>query len=88
MQISQHPNIGPFYGLQATANCIWFNWNLYLMSKENMKDVKDLSAAQCFLEEFHGKSVKPPMILLYSVLTSKIVFGILSHFLWNSATEN
>lgn len=57
IQMSQHPNMGPFSGLQATANCIKFNWNRYFRSKENMKDDRDLSDAQCFFEEFQGNGV-------------------------------
>lgn len=57
MQMSQHPKIGPFYGLQATANWAKFKPNLSFMSREKMNDSKDLSAAQCFFEEFHAIGV-------------------------------
>jgi hypothetical protein len=30
-----------------------------------MNDDKDLSAAQCFLDEFQGKGVNPPIIFPY-----------------------
>jgi hypothetical protein len=51
------------------------------MSKENIKEDSDLSAAQCFFVEFQGSGVKPPITLLYYVFTISKVFGILSHFL-------
>lgn len=57
IQISQHPKIGPFSGLHATANWAKFKPNLYFISKEKINDYKDLSAAQCFLEEFQGMGV-------------------------------
>ena len=57
MHISQHPKIGPFYGLQATANWAKLSANLYFISIENIKDYRDLSAAQCFFEEFHAIGV-------------------------------
>ena len=63
--MSQHPKIGPFYGLQAIANCAKFKLNFSLKSREKMKEVIDLSAAQCFLLEFQARGVYPPMILPY-----------------------
>lgn len=86
--MSQHPKIGPFSGLQATANCAKFKPNLYFISKEKIKDSKLLSAAQCFLEEFHAIGVYPPITLSNYVLTSNIVFGMLSQISWNLAAEN
>ncbi len=61
--------------------------NLYFMSNEKIKDSKDLSAAQCFLEEFHAIGVYPPITLSNSVLTNNIVLGTLSHTSWNLAAE-
>jgi len=58
------------------------------MSSEKIKEDNDLSAAQCFLDEFQGKGVYPPIVLLNSVFTNSKVLGTLSHNLWNSATEN
>lgn len=88
MQMSQHPKIGPFSGLQATANWAKFKLNLSFMSKEKIKDSKDLSAAQCFLEEFQAMGVYPPITLSNSVFTNSIVLGILSQISWNLAAEN
>jgi len=87
MQISQHPKIGPFYGLQAIANWAKFKLNLYRKSIEKMKELIDLSAAQCFLLEFQAKGVYPPIDFPYYVYTKVIVSPILSHFLWNSKAE-
>ena len=57
MQISQHPKIGPFYELQATANCAKLRLNLSFISSEKINDSNDLSAAQCFFDEFHAIGV-------------------------------
>lgn len=57
MQMSQQPNIGPFSELQATANCAKLSANLSFKSKEKIKDWSDLSAAQCFLDEFQARGV-------------------------------
>ena len=67
IQISQQPKMGPFSGLQAIAN--WARLSAYLSRRsiEKMKEFIDLSAAQCFLLEFQGKGVYPPMTLSYSV---------------------
>ena len=86
MQISQHPKIGPLSGLQAIANWARFRLNFYLKSIEKMKDVMDLSAAQCFLVEFQARGVYPPMTLPYSVSRMVKVSPTLSHLLWNSDT--
>lgn len=88
IQISQHPNIGPFSGLQATANCAKFKPNLYFISKEKIKDSNVLSAAQCFFEEFQAIGVYPPITLSNYVLTINIVFGMLSHISWNLEAKN
>ena len=87
MQMSQHPKMGPFSGLQAMANCAKFRLNFSRRSTEKIKDVMDLSAAQCFLVEFQGSGVYPPITLPYSVSKIVRVCSIVSHFLWNSATE-
>ena len=87
MQISQQPKMGPLSGLQAIANWARFRLNFYLKSREKMKEVIDLSAAQCFLVEFQAKGVYPPMTFPYSVSRMVRVSPTLSHLLWNSATE-
>ena len=65
MQISQQPKIGPFSGLQAIANWARFKLNFSRRSNEKMKEVIDLSAAQCLALEFHGRGVYPPIIFPY-----------------------
>lgn len=65
MHMSQHPKIGPLSGLDATANWAKFNWNLSLISSENINDDSDLSAAQCFLDEFQAKGVYPSITFPY-----------------------
>lgn len=87
MQISQQPKIGPLSGLQAMANWAKFKLNFSLRSTEKMKEVRDLSAAQCFLVEFQAKGVYPPITFPYYVSRMVKVSPTLSHFLWNSATE-
>lgn len=72
--------MGPFSELQATANCAKLSANLSFISSEKMKDSKDLSAAQCFLEEFQASGVYPPITRSNSVFTNRIVLGTLSHF--------
>lgn len=57
MHISQQPKIGPFSGLQATANWAKLRANLYFISNEKINDSNDLSAAQCFFEEFQAIGV-------------------------------
>jgi hypothetical protein len=57
IHMSQHPNIGPFSELQATANWAKFKLNLYFKSNENINDSNDLSAAQCFFDEFQAIGV-------------------------------
>jgi hypothetical protein len=54
---------------------------------EKMKEFMDLSAAQCFLLEFHARGVYPPITFPYSVSISVKVSVMLSHFLWNSKAE-
>ena len=56
-QISQQPKMGPLSGLQAIANWAKFRLNLSLRSYEKIKEVIDLSAAQCFLLEFQQRGV-------------------------------
>ena len=63
MHKSQHPKIGPFYGLHAIANCDKFNWNFSFIVTEKINDFIDLSYAQCLDEEFQCNGVKPPIIL-------------------------
>jgi hypothetical protein len=87
MQMSQQPKIGPLSGLHATANWARFRLNFYLNSNEKMKELNDLSAAQCFCEELHGMGVNPPIFFPYYVSIKVIVLGIPSHFLWNSIAE-
>lgn len=65
IQISQQPNIGPFSGLQAIANWAKFKLNLSRKSIENINELIDLSAAQCFLLEFQAKGVYPPIDFPY-----------------------
>jgi hypothetical protein len=84
MQISQHPKIGPFYGLHAMANCARLRAYLSLRSREKINEVSDLSAAQCFLLEFQGRGVYPPITLPYSVSMTVRVCGTSSHILWKS----
>ena len=55
--MSQQPKIGPLSGLQAIANWAKLRLNFYLRSTEKIKEVIDLSAAQCFLLEFQAKGV-------------------------------
>jgi hypothetical protein len=81
MQISQQPNIGPRYGLHATANWAKFKLNFYLSSNEKIKELNDLSAAQCFCEELQGMGVYPPILFPYSVSIKVKVLDIPSHFL-------
>jgi len=81
MHMSQHPKIGPLSGLHAMANCAKFRVNFYLRSMENINEVIDLSAAQCFLLEFQANGVYPPITFPYSVYTKVTVPGKLSHFL-------
>lgn len=57
IQISQQPNIGPFYELHATANWAKLRANLSFKSNENINDWRDLSAAQCFFDEFQARGV-------------------------------
>lgn len=76
IQMSQHPKIGPFSGLHAMANCARLRAYLYLRSNEKIKEFNDLSAAQCFLLEFHGKGVYPPITFPYSVSITVKVWGI------------
>lgn len=87
MQMSQHPNIGPFCTLQAIANWERFRLNFYFISCEKINEANYLSVDQCFLAEFQVKGVYPPIILLYSVYIKVMVFPILSHFLWKSSAE-
>lgn len=85
--MSQHPKIGPFSGLQATANCAKFSPNLSFISIEKIKDSNVLSAAQCFLDEFQAIGVYPPITLSNYVFTKSIVLGTLSQISWNFPAE-
>lgn len=87
MHKSQHPKMGPFYGLQAIANCDKFNWNFSFILIEKRKDFIDLSSAQCFEDEFHRNGVYPPIIFPNYVWTNTTVLPALSQILWKFAVE-
>lgn len=65
MKMSQHPNIGPLYGLLAIANWGKFNLYFYFNYNENMNVFCYLSGLQFFLELFHVNGVYPPNIFPY-----------------------
>lgn len=73
--------------MHATANWAKFKAKRYFKSKEKIKDWRDLSAAQCFFDEFQARGVYPPIILSNYVRIKVKVFGILSQTRWNSAAE-
>lgn len=59
-----------------------------LRDKEKRKDYRLTSEWSVLAVDFQGIEVKPPMILLNSVLTMTIVLDSPSQSLWNSLIEN
>ncbi len=58
-----------------------------LSEREKRKDSLFISECRVFAVDFQGIGVKPPIVLLNSVLTSTRVFVYPSQSLWNYFTE-